>query len=181
MGVLARATDRLGRLAAVALLLLPGAAAAQSAGFAHKYSVSEVLGDSLRRQQFVADYLRSEARFLQAGVAWDSAPGLALDGSGIDYFSGRPYGLPRCFTTPSKLALAMTLDALALAGAPQARILVASDDTTQATLRARDRLARQVTALEAWSAAYPAFAGFVPWVDVIGGAITPPAAKEQRR
>ncbi|KJE90716.1 hypothetical protein CAOG_08566 [Capsaspora owczarzaki ATCC 30864] len=160
----------LGLVSVATLLLLllgaPSEVAADSAcRFAGQYTTSQIYSDASLRAQFVSQWLSQEANFVRhAGV--DPLTGLTLDGQRLDVKTGLPLGLPHQFTAASKESLHLAILARVLWGDGRASVFYSVDEALQV-------LDTKMTSLEKFAAKYPGFAGFLPWVYVVDGELTP--------
>lgn len=134
--------------------------------FSEQVPASDLSGQVQIQQRFVRQVLERETAFYQGGLAFNGASGLTYDGQVLDSQTLRPLGTPRGWSAPSKESLHISLLALSIEGADNARLIVPAE-------AAKKILERKIASYERFNQAYPGFGGFLPWFEVSDAGLRP--------
>jgi hypothetical protein len=138
--------------------------------FAAKYSIEEIMTDSVKAKAFQKDYLTTEGSYF--AVARDPRSGLCYDGHFLNATTGEPVSA-RHWSAPSKECLDIGILTKALAGDPRAALVMAKGDTKKAAAEAARILERKMDSYEKFNKEQPGYGGFLPWFKVGGESLSP--------
>ncbi|CAK63157.1 unnamed protein product (macronuclear) [Paramecium tetraurelia] len=146
-------------------LLIYSIATQENCRFAFEYTQKELQSDPKKVQEFLSKVMKWESKFAK-DLGIDKKSGLTLDGQQLDVNTGMPNGKPHQFTASSKESIHLALIGLALANNEYAKQIYSEEE-------ALDLLNRKINTYEQFDKDYPGYGGFLPWVAVNDGVVTP--------
>jgi hypothetical protein len=148
--------------------------------YVDKYSISELLSNEGKRQQFLMEMAHWEGKFNVHKLGLNVLSGLTYDGHGINYVTGELHDPAHGFSAASKECIHVALLALGLSGnnSMAYAFLKSSLESTVKRDASKmfkwnsvedyiiDILTRKILSYEKWNKKYPGFGGFLPWYTV---------------
>ena len=145
-----------------------------SCRFAPLFHGDDVFANATVRETFLLAHAKMESYFMKY-IGLDQSTSLTHDGHRLSIESGLPYKKPHMFSAPSKESVHVAV---------LAKVLDKSSAIANATYTIADALEvleKKVTSMEKFSAQFPGFGGFFPWVSYDGEGGVSPAWDWQNR